>query len=123
MPSGLGLSGRSQASVQSLRNIRAGLPVNERLRTVSRLLAFTYAACCAGVFEASSTINHWDPVHTPWAPSANAAAICCPLPIPPAANIGTGAISLTTWGHRTIEPTSPQWPPASPPCAITMSTP
>ncbi|CNH02355.1 Uncharacterised protein [Mycobacterium tuberculosis] len=39
MPSGLGLSGCSQASVQSLRSIRAGLPVNERLRTVSRLPA------------------------------------------------------------------------------------
>ena len=37
MPSGFGLSGCSHASVQSLRNIRAGLPVNERLRTVSRL--------------------------------------------------------------------------------------
>src|SRR4029077_1567722 len=43
MPSGLGFSGFSHASVQSLRSIRAGLPVNERLRTVSRLLAFVEA--------------------------------------------------------------------------------
>ena len=41
IPSGSGLSGRSHASVQSLRSIRAGLPVNERLRTVSRLVALT----------------------------------------------------------------------------------
>lgn len=45
IPSGFGLSGCSQASVQSLRSIRAGLPVKERLRTVSRLVALTYAAC------------------------------------------------------------------------------
>src|ERR1700736_4929849 len=45
IPSGSGLPGVSQASVQSLRNIRAGLPVNDRLRTVSRLDAFAYAAC------------------------------------------------------------------------------
>ncbi len=38
MPSGFGLSGFSHASVQSLRSIRAGLPVNDRLRTVSRLV-------------------------------------------------------------------------------------
>src|SRR6478672_11114464 len=39
IPSGFGFSGFSHASVQSLRSIRAGLPVKERLRTVSRLLA------------------------------------------------------------------------------------
>ena len=36
MPSGSGLPGASHASVQSLRSMRHGLPVNERLRTVSR---------------------------------------------------------------------------------------
>ena len=41
MPSGFGLSGFSHASVQSLRSIRHGLPVNDRLRTVSRLVALT----------------------------------------------------------------------------------
>ena len=39
MPSGFGLSGFSHASVQSLRSMRAGLPVKDRLRTVSRLVA------------------------------------------------------------------------------------
>ena len=43
--------------------------------------------------------------------------------MPPAASTGTGATSLTTCGHSTIEPTSPQCPPASPPWAMTMSTP
>src|SRR6476660_7571903 len=32
IPSGFGFSGSAQASVQSLRNMRAGVPVNERLR-------------------------------------------------------------------------------------------
>ena len=97
--------------------------MNERLRTVSRLPAFEYAACWAGVISASSTISHSEPVQTPCAPSASAAAICCPLPMPPAASTGTGATSLTTCGHSTIEPTSPVWPPASPPWAMMMSTP
>ena len=39
MPSGLGLAGSSQASVQSLRSMRHGLPVHARLRTVSRVVA------------------------------------------------------------------------------------
>ena len=39
IPSGFGLSGCSHASVHSLRSIRAGLPVNDRLRTVSLLVA------------------------------------------------------------------------------------
>ena len=58
MPSGLGFSGCSQASVQSLRSIRAGLPVNDRLRTVSRLVALAYASCWTAVCSASSTISH-----------------------------------------------------------------
>ena len=97
--------------------------MNDRLRTVSRLPAFTYAACWTGVFSASSTISHCEPVQAPCAPSASAAAICWPLPMPPAASTGTGATSLTTCGHSTIEPTSPQCPPASPPWAMMMSTP
>ncbi len=68
-------------------------------------------------------MTHCEPVHAPCAPRASAAAICWPLPIPPAASTGTGATSLTTCGHSTIEPTSPQCPPASPPWAMMMSTP
>ena len=68
-------------------------------------------------------MTHCEPVHAPCAPSASAAAICCPLPMPPAASTGTGATSLTTCGHNTIEPISPQCPPASPPWAMMMSTP
>ena len=40
MPSGSGDSGDSQASVQSFFSMRHGLPVHERERTVSRLVAF-----------------------------------------------------------------------------------
>ena len=39
MGNGWGFSGFSQASVQSFRSSRQGLPVNERDRTVSRLVA------------------------------------------------------------------------------------
>ncbi len=75
------------------------------------------------MFSDSSTISHCEPDQAPCAPSASAAAICWPLPMPPAASTGTGATSLTTCGHSTIEPTSPQCPPPSPPWAMMMSTP
>ena len=39
MPSGFGLPGASQASVQSFFKSRQGLPVKERERTVSRDVA------------------------------------------------------------------------------------
>ena len=41
IPSGSGLPGVCHASVQSLRSMRHGLPVNDLLRTVSRLVALT----------------------------------------------------------------------------------
>lgn len=34
--------------------------------------------------SASAVVSQTDPSQTPWAPSARAAAICCPLPMPPA---------------------------------------
>ena len=71
----------------------------------------------------SVTVSQIDPVHTPSAPRAIAAAICRPLPIPPAASTGTGAIASTTSGTSTIEATSPVCPPASWPWATMMSTP
>ena len=46
--------------------------------------------------------------------------------MPPAANIGTSFISfmaLYTSGMSTIDDTSPQCPPASPPATIKISTP
>ncbi len=48
----------------------------------------------------SSTITHWDPVQAPCAPSASAAAICWPLPIPPAASTGTGGDLLDHLGPQ-----------------------
>ena len=123
MPSGFGFSGFSQASVQSLRSMRQGLPVQERERTVSWLVALSSDSCCAGGVSASSTVSQSEPVQTPCAPSISAAAICRPSPMPPAASTGSGATASITCGQSTTLPMSPVWPPPSPPCAITKSTP
>ena len=61
----------------------------------------------------SATVSQIEPVHTPAAPSAMAAAIWRPEPMPPAPSTGTGAIASTTSGSSTIVATSPVWPPAS----------
>src|SRR3546814_8278995 len=50
--------------------------------------------------DLSSVVSHTDPHHTPWAPSAMAAATWRPLPIPPAASTGVGATASTTSGTR-----------------------
>ncbi len=64
------------------------------------------------------------PSTRPDAPSASAAATCRPVPMPPAASTGARPSRASTIsGHSTIEPISPVWPPASCPCATTMSTP
>jgi len=123
MPSGFGFSGFSHASVQSLRSMRQGLPVHERERTVSWLVARSSDSCCGIGTSASSTVSHSDPVQTPSAPSISAAAICRPSPMPPAASTGIGATASITCGHSTRLPISPVWPPPSVPCAITKSTP
>ncbi len=60
----------------------------------------------------SVTVSQIEPVHTPSAPSAIAAAIWRPDPMPPAASTGTSTAS-TTSGMSTIVATSPVWPPAS----------
>ena len=72
----------------------------------------------------SADVRNAEPIHTPCAPSASAAATCRPVPMPPAASTGALPPSASTIsGHSTIEPISPVWPPASWPCATTMSTP
>ena len=48
-----------------------------------------------------------EPHHTPWAPSAMAAAIWRPDAIPPAASTGAGATASTTSGTSTMVATSP----------------
>ena len=74
--------------------------------------------------SASATVSQIEPVQTPWAPSASAAAICRPVPMPPAASTGTSApTASTTSGTSTIVEISPVCPPASVPCATMMSTP
>ena len=52
------------------------------------------------MFSASSTISHCEPVQAPWQPSASAAAICSPLPMPPAASTGTGRDGLDDLGPQ-----------------------
>ena len=66
-----------------------------------------------GWVSASSVVSHTDPHHTPWAPSAIAAAIWRPVAMPPAASTGVGATASTTSGTSTIVAISPVWPPAS----------
>ena len=104
--------------------MRHGLPVHERERTVSRLRGRRGSAPSApAATSASSTVSHSEPVHTPCAPIASAAAICRPVPMPPAASTGVGATASITSGQSTTLPISPVWPPPSVPCAMMMSMP
>ena len=113
MPSGSGVSSRFHSSVQALRSIRAGLPVSDRDRRVSPDPAESILSLTTGWVSASSVVSHTEPHHTPAAPSAMAAAIWRPRPIPPAPSTGTGATASTISGIRTMEAISPVWPPAS----------
>ena len=101
--SGSGVSARSHASVHAVRSWRAGLPVIDRERTVSRELAASRFSNAIGFVSASATVSQIEPVHTPCAPSASAAAIWRPRPMPPAASTGTsGPTASTTSGTSTI---------------------
>ena len=96
-----------------MRSWRAGLPVNARDRTVSVDVAASSLSVTTPPLVFSDTVSQMEPVHTPSAPSAMAAAIWRPVPMPPAASTGTGAMASTTSGISTIVATSPVWPPAS----------
>ena len=61
----------------------------------------------------SAVASQSEPIHTPCAPSASDAAICAPVPIPPAASTGVGETAFTTSGTSTIVAISPVCPPAS----------
>ena len=78
--------------------MRQGLPVNERDRTVSRLEASSSDCFWAGGRSASSTVSQSVPLHTPAQPRASAAAICSPVPMPPAASTGVGATAVDDLG-------------------------
>jgi len=93
--------------------MRAGLPVTERDRTVSRLPAARKDSFWASGDADSVTVSQIEPVQAPWAPMASAAAIWRPVPIPPAASTGLGATASITSGQSTMLPTSPVWPPPS----------
>ncbi len=72
----------------------------------------------------SEVVSQYEPIHTPPAPSASAAAICRPEPMPPAASTAASSPTASTIsGTSTIVAISPVWPPASVPWAMTMSTP
>ena len=91
-----GLAGRALASARC------------RTEPAARNFSFTI-----GCVSASSVVSQTDPHHTPCAPSAIAAAICRPRPMPPAASTGVGATASTTSGTSTIVAISPVCPPAS----------
>ncbi len=103
--------------------MRAGFPVRDRDRIVSRELASRNFSLTAGWVSASSVVSHTEPHHTPSAPSARAAAIWRPLAMPPAASTGVGATASTTSGTSTMVAISPVCPPASVPWATMTSTP
>ena len=80
-----------------------------RERTVSRDVAASRRSITTGLVLASATVSHFDPVHTPCAPSASAAVIWRPVAMPPAASTGTsGPTASTTSGMSTIVEISPQ---------------
>ena len=62
------------------------------------------------------------PIAMPAAPYASAATSPRPSKKPPAAITGMSTAS-TTWGSSSVVGTGPVWPPPSPPCTITASTP
>ena len=107
-----------------MRSWRAGLPVSDRERTVSRDVAASSFSVTSGAMSLSATVSQIDPVHAPCAPIAIAAAIWLPRPMPPAASTGvSGPTASITSGQSTTDEMSPVWPPASVPWATMMSTP
>lgn len=60
--------------------------------------------------SASVVVSQREPSQTPWAPRARPAAICSPLPMPPAARTGSGATASAISGTSTIVAMSPVWP-------------
>ena len=94
---------------------------------MSRDVAASIFCTVCGAVSASSVVSHTEPVHAPSAPIATAAAICLPVTMPPAASTGVelpiAAKASSTSGISTSVVTSPQWPPASVPCATIRSTP
>ena len=96
---------------------------------MSREDAASIFCLVCGAVSASSVVSHTDPVHAPAAPIATHAAICRPVTMPPAASTGMSlppgisAMASSTSGISTSVLTSPQWPPASVPCATIRSTP
>ncbi len=98
--SGSGLAGSAHSSVHDERSWRAGLPVFARERSVSADVAARNFSLTTGCVSASSVVSHTEPHHTPWAPSASAAATWRPSAMPPAASTGVGATASTTCGHQ-----------------------
>ena len=110
---------------------RAGRPVKILVRVVLLSCACFSAARCSAEVLASGVSRKAVPICTPAAPSASAATMPRPSPMPPAAITGTFTAS-TTCGTSAIVPAwramssfrnMPRWPPASLPWAMTASQP
>jgi len=118
-----GLAAQSGGAMRMMSQQGEGTTI-ELWLPVSRDVAARSLSMMSGLVLASATVSHCEPVQTPWAPSASAAAIWRPVAIPPAASTGTsGPTASTTSGMSTMVEISPQWPPASVPCATSTSTP
>src|SRR5947207_13248262 len=76
MGSGPGDAGSSHASVHRVRSWRAGFPVMERERTVSRAVACSTFCMATGWRSLSVVAGQTEAIHAPSAPSASAGAMC-----------------------------------------------
>ena len=95
-----------------------------RVRTVSPSFASTIARLYLSCADDSMVAANRVPIWTPCAPRANAASICLPFAIPPAAITGTETASTTCGTRANVAVSSmPLCPPASKPSATTASTP
>ena len=77
---------------------------------------------CRGAY--SGVVSQYEPIHTPVAPSASAAAICRPEPMPPAASTGASAADrVHDLRHQHHRRDLAGVAACLVPCATTMSTP
>ena len=84
----------------------------------------TQSCLKASLAELSSLTANSVPICTPSAPSAIAASIALPEPMPPAAINGSEMASRTCgMSAKVVVSSLPLWPPASKPSATTASTP
>ena len=125
MGSGPGAPSRSQASVHAVRSWRAGLPVIDRrahgvARRRGEQLLQRPAAACPPRRRSARSSRSTHPARRAPAPRPSGGRCRCRRRRAPGRRDPTAS---TTSGTSTIVEISPQWPPASVPCATMMSTP